>query len=279
MPLIPAAATSADDRLVHVPRSVWLHRQLVAKLVWREVIGRYRGSMLGLLWSLVTPLIMLSVYTFVFGFVFSARWGPASGSRYDYALSLFAGLIVFGLFAECVNRAPTLVLENVNFVKKVVFPLEILPWITILAALFHASISLLLLILMSWAVHATVPPTVLLLPMVLLPHLLFTLGVTWFLAALGVYLRDVTQTVGILTSALMFASPIFYPLSALPEDLQPWFAVNPIAIAVEQARDVVLHGRLPNAIGWLAYFGTTIFVAWIGLAWFQKARRGFADVL
>lgn len=274
---------SADSRLVYVGGSLLWHREMVLQMTRREVLGRYRGSVMGLFWSLVTPLIMLAVYTFVFGYVFKAHWSTGTGSgsqgRWGYALTLFAGLIVFGFFAECLNRAPTLILANVNFVKKVVFPVEVLPWVCILSSLFHAAISLCILIVVSAVVTASVPWTIVLVPLVVLPFLLFTIGLTWFLAALGVYLRDVGQTVGIFTSAMMFASPIFYPVSALPDELQGVFRLNPITIAVEELRAVVLEGRVPSLMEWSAFTGVAIFVAWLGLAWFQRARRGFADVL
>lgn len=273
------AGQSTDHRLAYVFGSFWTHRQMIIQMTKRDVIGRYRGSMMGLLWSLITPLIMLTVYTFVFGFVFKARWDTGSGDRLQYAMALFAGLIVFGIFAECLNKAPTLIVSNVNFVKKVVFPVEVLPWITLLSSLFHATVSFAILIVLNGFFSSSVHWTTLAIPIVLVPFLLMTLGLTWFLAALGVYLRDVSQTVGILTSALMFASPIFFPITALPEEYRGIFALNPITIGVEQVRAVLLWGRWPDWREWSGFLGFAIFVAWLGLAWFQKARRGFADVI
>jgi lipopolysaccharide transport system permease protein len=190
--------------------SLWRNRGLIWQLTKREVIGRYRGSFMGLVWSFVNPILMLVVYTFVFSVVFKARWGESGGtSKTEFAIILFSGLITFNLFAECVNRAPGLILSNVNYVKKVVFPLEIMPWVTMGAALFHALISVAVLLGFFLAFHHFVHWTVLLLPLVWLPFLLLTLGISWFLAATGVFLRDIGQIVGIVTTAMLFRSPSF----------------------------------------------------------------------
>lgn len=198
--------------------SFWRNRSLIRALVQREVVGRYRGSFMGILWSFFNPVFMLIVYTFVFSVVFKARWSGGSDSKTEFALILFAGLIVFNLFAECFNRSPTLILSNANYVKKVVFPLEILPWITVGSALFHMIISLAVWMLAYLILFGAPHITVLLFPLIILPLLLLIMGLTWALASLGVYLRDVAQFIGILTTVLMFLSPIFYPASALPVD-------------------------------------------------------------
>ncbi len=259
--------------------SVWRNRGLTAALIQREVVGRYRGSVLGIFWSLFNPIFMLLIYTFVFSVVFKARWHAGSDSKTEFALVLFAGLIVFNLFAECFSRAPGLVLANVNYVKKVVFPLEILPWVSLGSALFHTLISVLVW-LSAYAILFGWPhPTVLLLPLVLLPLMLLVLGVSWILASLGVYLRDVAQFIGLVTTVLMFLSPIFYPVSALPEAYRPLLLLNPLTPVIEQAREVLFWGRVPD-LGLLAiYLLAATLVAWLGFAWFQKSRKGFADVL
>jgi lipopolysaccharide transport system permease protein len=256
----------------------WRNRQLVVQMVKREIIGRYRGSFLGLLWSFVNPVLMLSVYTFVFSIVFQARWGQGSNDKYEFALVLFAGLIVFNLFSECVSRSTGLILGNANYVKKVIFPLEILPWVTLGSALFHAGISLGVLVIFQLAV-ATVPWTILLLPAVILPLLLLIMGVSWLLASIGVFIRDVGQFVGMLMTVLMFMSPIFYPVSALPESVRGWLFLNPLTFIIEQARDVVIWGKLPDWGGLALYTLCSMLAAWGGLFWFQKTRKGFADVL
>ena len=197
--------------------SLWRNRELIKASVKREVLGRYRGSFLGLAWSFFNPLFMLAVYTFVFSVIFQARWGGGSGSKTEFALVLFAGLLVFNLFAECINRAPGLILSNTNYVKKVVFPLEILPFVGLLSALFHTLISLGVW-LIAYTLFFGIPHlTVFYLPLVLLPFCLFIMGLSWALASLGVFLRDVSQFIGLLTTALMFISPIFYPATAFPK--------------------------------------------------------------
>jgi lipopolysaccharide transport system permease protein len=264
---------------VEMVASLWRNRSLIHASAKREVLGRYRGSALGLLWSLFNPLFMLTVYTFVFSVVFNARWGGASSSKVEFALVLFAGLIVFNLFAECIGRAPSLILSNPNYVKKVVFPLEILPFVVLLAALYHALISLGVWLAAYIVLFGVPHATVFVLPMVILPFTLFIMGLSWSLASLGVFLRDVSQFIGIVVTTLMFLSPVFYPASALPESFRHLLYINPLTPVIEMTRDVLFWGNVPNftmlAIYWLA----TGFIAWLGFAWFQKTRKGFADVL
>jgi len=257
----------------------WTHRRLIAQLTRREVIGRYRGSLLGILWSLLHPMLMLAVFTFVFGVVFKARWGEGNTSQAEFAVILFIGLIVHALFAECANRAPSLILGSVSYVKKVVFPLEILPWVTMGAALFHAAVSIGVLLAATLMIHQSLHWTVLLLPVLLLPLVLLTMGVSWVLASLGVFLRDVGQTIGIVTTILLFLSPVFFPVSALPEPYRPLIQLNPLTFMIEQARDLLIWGKPIYWAGWAMYAVISVFVAWAGLFWFQKTRKGFADVL
>lgn len=259
--------------------SFWRHRSLIKSFVERDVLGRYRGSFMGLLWSFLNPLFMLVVYTFVFSVIFKARWGTGSDSKTEFALILFAGLMVFSLFAECVNRAPGLVLGNPNYVKKVVFPLEILPWVNLGSALFHGAISLGVWML-AYIIFFGVPHlTALYLPLILLPLIFFIMGLSWALASLGVYLRDVAQFVGIVTSTLMFLSPIFYPVTALPERYRGLLYLNPMTPVIEQTRDILYWGKSPDFSMLGIYLIVTVSVAWLGFAWFQKTRKGFADVL
>ena len=255
------------------------NRHLTKSLVKREIIGRYRGSMLGLLWSFFNPVLMLLVYTFVFSVIFQARWGGGGDSKTEFALVLFAGLIVFSLFSEMLNRSPRLILDNVNYVKKVVFPLEILPIVALGAALFHMLISL-----MVWAIAFALlfgrpPITACLLPIVLMPLILFTLGISWLLASLGVYLRDLSQFVAVISTVLMFLSPIFYPVSALPEEYQYFLYLNPLTNIIEQVRNVLYWGNLPDFFEILISTLLSLLFAWFGFAWFQKTRKGFSDVL
>lgn len=260
--------------------SLWRNRSLITALVKREVIGRYRGSILGIAWSFFNPLLMLVIYTFVFSVVFKARWGAGGEeSKTDFAIILFVGMIVHGLFAECVNRAPALILSNVNYVKKVIFPLEILPWVAFGSALFHTTISLGVLLLAQLILSHQMPWTAILFPFVLLPLVSIAMGFTWFLAAFGVFVRDVGQVTGMFTTVLLFISPVFYPLSALPVKYQDWLQLNPLAFIIEEGRKVLVFGQLPDAGQWSIMMAAGILVAWGGFAWFQKTRRGFSDVL
>ena len=268
---------SASPR--EIAASLWRNRALIGMLAKREALGRYRGSVLGILWSFFHPLLMLAVYTFVFSGVFKARWALGVGSTGEYALVLFAGLLIYTLFAECLTRAPSLILSNVNYVKKVAFPLEILPWVIFGSSLLHLLISLGVWLLFYAILFGAPPVTALLLPVILIPLALIIMGLTWLLAALGVFLRDVTQVVGIVTSALIFLSPIFYPLTALPENIRPLLYLNPITLAVEDARDVLMWGRLPDVATYGGFLAVGVVVACLGFAFFQKTRRGFADVL
>jgi lipopolysaccharide transport system permease protein len=252
---------------------------LIAQLAKREIAVRYRGSIGGTLWALVNPLLLLALYAFVFSTIFKMKWGAQSESKLQFAIAVFAGLIVHGLFAECVARAPGIVLANANFVKKVVFPLEVLPWVTVLAALFQAGVNLLVLTaFVAFDAHG-LGGAVVFLPLVMLPLVLFTVGTCWFLAALGVFLRDIGQTVGFATTLLLFLSPVFYPLGAVPPDfrlLVEWNFLTPI---IESLRAVMILGRAPDWGLWLALAVLSYLVAGAGLYWFQRSRPGFADVV
>lgn len=235
---------------------------------------------MGLAWSLFNPILMLVVYTFVFSVVFKARWGTGGEeSQSGFAIVLFVGMIVYGLFAEMANRAPGLILSNVNYVKKVVFPLEILPVVGLGAALFHAIISLVVLLVAILLINGNLAWTFIFFPLILTPLLLATLGASWFLASLGVFVRDAGQTIGIFTTVLMFFSPVFYPISALPEKFQIWLMLNPLTFVIEQSRAVMIFGKQPDWAGLGIYAGASLVVAWAGYWWFQKTRKGFADVL
>ncbi len=258
---------------------LWRNRGLVHASAKREVLGRYRGSALGLLWSFFNPLFMLTVYTFIFSEVFKARWSASSESKTEFALVLFAGLIVFNLFAECVSRAPGLILSNPNYVKKVVFPLEILTFVALMSALYHALISLGVWLAAYTLLFGVPHATVLLLPLVVLPFALLIMGVSWLLASLGVFLRDVSQFIGVFVTTLMFLSPIFYPSSALPESYRHLLYLNPLTPIIEMTRDVLYWGKLPDFTMLTIYWLSTGVIAWLGFAWFQKTRKGFADVL
>lgn len=274
----PHAAHSASP--IAMGRSIWHHRSLIKQMAWREVVGRYKGSIFGLAWSFFNPLMMLAVYTFVFSVVFKARWGiEVSEGKADFALALFVGLIIHALFSEVLNRAPTLILSNANYVKKVVFPLEILTVVSVSVALFHTAMSFLVLLVALVGLHGLPNWTVIYTPLTLLPLLPLTLGLGWLLASLGVYLRDIGQLIGIATTALLFLAPVFYPLTALPEAYQSFLYINPLTYPIEQTRAVIILGDMPNWEGLGVYTIISVLTCWTGFWWFQRTRRGFADVL
>jgi len=259
---------------------LWANRKLIGRMVRREVIGRYHGSLLGLGWSFLNPLLMLSLYTFVFSVVFKARWGvDGDESRIVFAIVLYVGLICHSLLAEVLLRAPILVQSNENYVKKVVFPLEILVVVAMGSAIFHGLVSLVVLLMMFLAVYGFLYWTVLLAPLVLAPLVLVTLGLSWVVASMGVYYRDIGQAMGIVSTILLFFSPVFFPLSMLPVALHGWLYLNPLTVIIEQARKVLILGQMPDWKTWLVYTLCACLVAWLGYWWFQKTRKGFADVV
>lgn len=268
------------DRAVAVFTSFWRHRHLILQLARRDVVGRYRGSLLGLTWSLLNPLLMLGVYSFLFGVIFRSRWeGGGAEGPWQYALVLFIGLIIHGLFAECVNRAPTLVLQHPSYVKRVVFPLEILPWTVLVSALFHAAVSF--GVWFAAAASSGLWPSLsaLWLPVVLAPLLLLSIGLGWGLASLGVYLRDLGQTVALFTSVLLFLSPILYPITMVPAEFRVLLHLNPLTFPVEQARAVLALHRPPDFGGLALNTVQNLVIAAVGLWWFERTRKGFADVV
>lgn len=267
--------------LLALRKSLWRNRQLIVQMTKREVVGRYQGSAFGLAWSFLNPVFMLVVYTFVFSEIFKSRWGGVGGddSKTQFAVILFVGMIVLNLFSEVLNRSPGLILSNVNYVKKVVFPIEILPVIAMGAALFHCLISIGVLLAAFALFNGYLHWTAVFIPFVLLPLVILTMGLSWMLTSLGVFLRDVGQTIGIVTTVLMFLSPVFYPVTAVPEGFRLFIMANPLTFIIEQAREVLIWGHLPDWIGLAIYTLAAAAMAWAGYAWFQRTRKGFADVL
>jgi len=258
----------------------WQYRQLIVQLTRRELESRYKGSFIGIGWSLIHPLLMLCVYTFVFSVIFQVRWGmQANESRLDFALALFVGLISFTIFSEVVNSAPVLILSNVNYVKKVVFPLEILIVVRLFSTLVNALFALVVLLGGILIINHTLQWTVLLLPIVWLPLILLTLGCGFFLASFGVFVRDLNAAVTILTTMLFFLTPIFYPIHAVPEQFRIFSRLNPLALFVEEARGVLLWGILPDVRLFLIGLTVSVLVCIFGIIWFVKSKKAFADVI
>lgn len=256
------------------------HRELIWELVKRDFIGRYKGSMLGVVWSLFNPLLMLAIYTFVFSVAFNARWGGHSDeSKIAFAIVLFSGIIIHTFYAECLNRAPSLIVIHANYVKKVVFPLEILPWMVLLSALLHFLVSFGALVVFCLLCGVTIHAGALLIPVALLPLVLMIMGMSWILASLGVYLRDLSQVVAMLVTISLFLAPIFYPIENLPQVYRDILTWNPITLPVVQLRNLMLWAKPFEWGAWAVSLVIGVVVCQIGYWWFQKSRRGFADVV
>ena len=260
--------------------SLTQHIPLYLQLVKREVSSRYRGTALGFGWSLLTPLLMLAVYTFVFSVVFKARWPlPEGQPQGQFAVILFAGLMVHTLMAETLTNAVSSIITNANYVKKVVFPLPLLPLVPLGAAIFYLAFSTLILLAAIFFITGTLHLTALWLPVVLLPFIIALIGAALFLSALGVYLRDIGQVIGLIMMAMLFLSPIFFPPEALPESYRPILSLNPLTLIITQVRDVLLWGKMP-AFGALALYGAaSAMFSLVCYAFFARVRKGFADVL
>jgi lipopolysaccharide transport system permease protein len=259
---------------------LWRRRHLVAQFTRRDVEGRYRGARFGLLWSLINPLLSLLIYTFVFGVVFKGRWPKAQTDNLtEFAVTLFCGILFYNVFAETVNRAPSLVVSQPNYVKKVVFPLEILPVSALGAALFHGAISLGILLVADLLIGPILPVTILLLPLLLVPLCALALGAAWALASLGVFFRDISQVVGLVMMLLFFVSPIFYSLEAVPESLRAYALLNPFSFLIEGFRQVVMWGEVPAWRPWLAWTAIGLGIMQVGYAFFMRTKRTFADVI
>lgn len=273
------AAGAPSPALTALLASLWTHRHLLAKLVLRDLASRYRGSFIGLLWSLVLPCAMLGIYLFVFGHVFTpVRAVGQEGVNAGFALSLFSGLLVHGLLAESITRSPMAVLTQPSYVKKVVFPLELLPFTTVGSALVQFLIGSMVLIA-ALAVWQGIPSTALLWPLAWLPLVALAAGVALILSALTVYLRDLAQLTGFVATVLLFLSPVFYPLASAPAAIQGWLMLNPLTVPLEGARDLLIHGRVPSLLPWAIHAAGCLLALWAGWWVFQRTRRGFADVI
>ena len=265
--------------LYRVLRQSWLQRQLFLKLLRRDFAERYRGSYLGAVWAILLPLLSLSVFTFFFGVIFKIRWPEhSSDALHDLALILFIGMALYNFLAECLCRAPGLILAHQSYVKNVVFPLEMLSAVMVTSALLILGVTFAVILFLK-ALIGGLTATVLLLPIIVLPLVLCALGLSWFLSSLGVFIRDTQQLVVPLVQLLMFLSPVFYPASALPVEVRPWLEYNPLALVIEQARGIILFGQPPAWTPYLFALAVSLLLAVLGAYWFARTRKGFADVL
>jgi len=259
-------------------RSLFSNRGLLLALIIRDVQSRYRGTLLGFLWAILYPLMMLVVYAFVFGGVFNARWSTG-GSLNEFALMLYCGLIVHGIFSETLSRSPTAIVSNSSYVKKVVFPLEVLPISHLASAAFNALIGVGLLCAFLLVQRGALAGTAFLVPLVVLPLLILTAGLAWLLAAIGVFFRDISQVIGVIMAVLLFLSPVFYPVSSAPPFARSMILLNPLTIPIEELRAVIILGNSLDWAFWFAYCIVALGVAVAGLWLFQKSRPAFADVI
>jgi lipopolysaccharide transport system permease protein len=265
--------------MLKVFANAYTHRELIQILARREVQARYRGALMGKIWLFINPLLMLAIYTLVFRFIFKAKWPNAPDADFVFAQLLFVGLIIHSFAAEVFSRSTNLILSNVNYVKKITFPLEILSWIVLESALVHALVSFLILCLFLILSSFVISATWLLLPVIILPFCLFLTGMSWYIAVLGVYFRDLDQIVGLLITALLFLSPVFYSVESAPAALQPYLRLNPLTTVIEQCRDVLIFAQLPDLYNLLLYYLFALLVFVSGFYFFEKLRRGFADVI
>ena len=261
-------------------RDFWRRREILATFARIEFVSRYHGAQLGFLWGLMSPLATLAVYTFVFSVIFKPSWaGGGDGGFLGYALILFTGISVFEVFAGCVNRTPRLLSENVNFIKKVLFPLEILPVGILWASALESLVNLALVAVGVLVSTGSLSWTALLAPLAYVPLFLLTLGVCWFLAPIGVFLKDLGNIVGVVVQLYFFATPILYPLSAVPEPYRRYLALNPLHPVVDHLRRTLIWGQMPD---WTALGIDTAVCAAImlaGYAFFMNIKRLFADAV
>lgn len=253
---------------------------LVVQMAKRDVAARYRGSFIGMFWTFFYPLLMLAIYTFVFGIIFKSRWNAQVSDPIDYSMVLFCGLNISTMFTECATRGATLIVDNTNFVKKVVFPLESLTWSVVGAALFHLLISTLALFAIELVAVHRVPWTVVFFPIVMIVFLPFVAGSVWLLASLGVFFRDLKQAITVITTALMFLAPILYPMSLIHQRLfKILMYMNPLTVIAMASQNVLFLGRQPRWDHLALYAVLACLFAWAAFAWFQRTRKGFADVI
>ncbi|MCB9099339.1 MAG: ABC transporter permease [Anaerolineales bacterium] len=265
---------------IKMVKNLWSHRELIYQFTKREVLERYKGSYLGVLWSFVTPLALLLVYTFAFSVVLNARWENAGeDGHFIFALNLFAGLIAFNVFSDTISNAPNLIVKNPNYVKKVVFPLEVLTVSKLGAAIIDSLFGIVILLLGALVILGTLPWTLILLPLMYLPLIFLSLGLGWFFASLGVFIRDVGNFLDVVVRMLFFLTPIFYPLSAIPANIRFLLYLNPLTFIVNHFRRVTLWGQMPDWFEFLGLTLGTLIICLLGYIWFMKSKKAFADVI
>lgn len=252
--------------------------ELILSLARRDLAARYKGSVLGILWAILTPAVTIAIFTFIFAGIFGARFA-AQGTPWNYALYLFCGLLPWTMFQETVQQSSTAIVTHANLVKRVVFPLETLPVAQALSSLANQLFGTFVLLIAALILNRHLPVTVLWLPVLLIPQLVAALGAAWLVASLGVFLRDIAQGITLLLTAWMFLTPIIYPESIVPQKFRPLLEANPFTPLVRSYRRIILEGAPPDWYG-LAYFAVFALLLFLfGYWWFAKSRRNFADVV
>lgn len=259
--------------------SLWRHRQLYRRLLNRDILATVRGSVLGLAWVVLIPLILVTIYTFIFGVVLSSTWSAPTSTPLEVPLIFFAGLGLFGFFMEVISRSPAAVRDNDVYVKKVVFPLDMLAWVLVGTSLFKYLINFALLLFFLLLLTGGIPAKVLLVPVLLLPFLIMTLGIAWMFAAIGTYVRDLTHFIQALGPIILFGSPVFYAVQQVPESFRWIYMLNPLSFILESLRSLLFFDTMFSFLGLAVYTLVAIIVYATGFAFFQRLRPGFADVV
>ena len=275
----PLEDSRKQESLLESFLTLWSMRTLTMTMVKRDFVGRYKGSFLGAIWPLLNPLGHMLLYTFLFGIILQVRFGGGTTGTSNFALYMMAGFLPYIAMSEAISNATTKILEEPNLVKRVVFPLQILPFVVALSSFMSGAISLAIVVAFAAVQLHTVHSTVLLLPLVIIPHFLFTVGFCWFISALGVFVRDCRHFMALALSAWMYATPIVYPAERLPENLQWILWVNPVAGIVQDYRHLILEGRMPELIPYLSYSLVAVVMFAIGFYFFYKTKQSFADVM
>ena len=255
-----------------------LNHEILYSLALRDISIKYKSTVLGFAWLVIQPLLMLLTYTFVFGIIFKSRWG-GSGTIIDYVLLLFSGLTVYTCFSDTVNRVTSVIKSQPNLVKKVVFPLEVLPIVIVASSLYSSLVNFILIVVLSLVFKFSIPSTALLLPIYLIPFLLMLAGFAWCISSLSVFLPDLSQVITFVSSLLLFLSPVFFPLTSVPEQIRFLLYLNPITIPVQIFRQLIILGEIPNIVEFLVYSFASIVVYKFGFKIFSRTKIYFADVI
>lgn len=259
--------------------SLWAKRDLIHQFTKREVLERHKGAMLGMAWNIISPMLTIAVYTFLFGVMFNVRFGDRTGSVADYVLPFFTGFLLYHVFSESANRAPNLITSRRNFVKKVVFPIQILPLTVVLSTAIYLAVTVGLVVVGNLITHGEVSATIWLFPAVLVPLYLLSLAASWLLASIGSFLWDLKNIVSFLTHLTFMVTPIFYPVERVPEGARWLLWLNPFTHIVEAGRDTLVRGVVPDLVGLGVLTVIALVLAQGSYAWFMKSRRGMADVV